>query len=178
MSAGAALERDSAEHRQAIADCAAAIRTVARSDWDRRPAERKWSPAEIAEHLAIAYEPPLSELNGGPGFRMVVPWWKRPLLRWTVLPGIRRGRFPSGAPAPREIRPASGSADPEQAAARLSEQAERFLGALEASCRERTVRLTHAYFGKIGARDVVRLLTSHARHHGRQLSPPISTAPR
>jgi len=30
--------------------------------------------------------------------------------------------------------------------------------------------LTHAYFGKLSAVDAVRLLTSHANHHRRQLS--------
>ncbi len=172
MSEAQALARAAAEHRQAIAECAATIRAVARADWDRRPGERKWSPAEIAEHLAITYEPPLSELAGGPGYRVVVPWWKRRLLRWTVLPRIRRGRFPSDVPAPRESRPAAGSADPELAARRLAEQAEKFLERLEVSCRERPVRLTHAYLGKLAARDALGLLTAHARHHRRQLPPP------
>jgi hypothetical protein len=165
-----ALARASAEHRRAVADCSSAIRSLEPGQWREPARPGGWTRAEIAEHLAIAYGPPLSELSGGPGFAVRLPWWKWRLLRWKVLPSIRRGGFPKGAPAPREIRPASSSEDPDRAARRLAEQAEVFLQRLEASCRERPVRLTHAYFGKLSAVDVVRLLTSHAHHHRRQLS--------
>ena len=45
------------DHRQAVATCAAAIRSVSAADWERPPAEKKWTPAQIAEHLAVAYDP-------------------------------------------------------------------------------------------------------------------------
>jgi hypothetical protein len=94
------------------------------------------------------------------------------LVRWKALPLIRRGGFPKGAPAPREIRPVSTSADPERAARRLADQAEAFLDRIASASRERRVRLTHAYFGKLSAHDVLTLLTSHAHHHRRQISGP------
>ncbi len=170
MSRAEALAPAVAEHRRAVADCVAAIREVAPDDWREPARPGGWTRAEIAEHLAMSYAPPLSELAGGPGFAVRLPGWKRQLLRWVVLPKIRRGGFPKGAPAPREVRPASASPDPERAALRLSEQAQSFLERLDTACRERAVRLTHAYFGKLSAVDAVRLLTSHANHHRRQLS--------
>jgi hypothetical protein len=166
----AALARASAEHGQAIADCLSAIRGVETARWNEPARPGGWTRAEIAEHLAIAYGPPLSELDGGAGFAVRLPWWKRRLVRWKALPLIRRGGFPKGAPAPREIRPVATSADPEQAARRLADQAEAFLDRIASASRERRVRLTHAYFGKLSAHDVLTLLTSHAHHHRRQIS--------
>ena len=157
------------EHRKAVDECAAAILRIDRASWTEAARPGGWSRAEIAEHLAIAYDPPLSELSGGPGFRVRLPWWKRRYLRWKVLPLILRGGFPARAPAPREIRPSSALSEPEPAARRLREQAERFLGRLAASCEAGDVRLTHAYFGKLSARELTTLLTSHVRHHRRQL---------
>lgn len=170
MSRAPALASAIEEHRKAVADCVAAIRALAPDDWGQPARPGGWTRAEIAEHLAISYGPPLAELSGGPGFAIRLPWWKRQALRWTVLPKILRGGFPKGAPAPREIRPASTSPDPETAALRLFERAAVFLERLEDAGRQRSLRLTHAYFGRLTAVDAVRILTSHAHHHRRQLS--------
>ena len=60
-------------------------------------AEGKWTPAQIVQHLILGYEAGLRELDGGVGLTVVVPWWKRIALRWTILPRILAGRFPAGA---------------------------------------------------------------------------------
>ena len=157
-------------HREAVANCAGTIHGVDRAIWTTPASAGKWSPQQIAEHLAIAYDPPLSELSGGPGFALRLSWWKRRLARWRFLPGILRGRFPEGAPAPREIRPAGGSADPEEAALRLSARAGLFERRLSEACAAGPVRLTHAYFGKLDATQILKLLSAHADHHRKQLS--------
>jgi uncharacterized damage-inducible protein DinB len=159
-------------HRAAVAECVAAFAAVPNDVWNRPLGAGRWSPAEIAEHLAIAYEPPLSELSGGSGFAIRVPWWKRRALRWAFLPGILNGGFPAGAPAPREIRPKRAAASPEEASRSLSDNAERFLATLAEARTERRVRLTHPYFGKLRPAQTVMLLTSHALHHRRQLPGP------
>jgi hypothetical protein len=176
MSAAEKLEGAAREHRETVGACAATIRAVSLADWTAAGAEGKWTPAQIAEHLRIAYDPPLSELAGGAGFAVRLPWWKRRLLRWKALPGILRGGFPTGAPAPREIRPAGQSESPEEAARRLAERSEVFLARLDEAARTRTVRLTHPYFGKLSALETVKLLTSHARHHRAQFpEPPLES---
>jgi hypothetical protein len=172
------LAHVSDEHRRAIGDCAESIRSVSLRDWTVACAEGKWSPAQIAEHLRMAYDPPLAELGGGAGFALRLPWWKRRLLRWKALPLILRGGFPKGAPAPREIRPTSHSATPDEAASLLPRAAEEFLRELAETARRRPVRLTHPYFGGLTALETVTLLTSHARHHQSQLPGQTRDNPR
>ncbi len=159
-------------HRAAVAECVAAVAAVPADAWTRPLAPGKWSPAEVAEHLAISYDPPLAELSGGLSFRIRVPWWKRRALRWAMLPGILNGGFPAGAPAPREIRPRHTESSPEEASRRLAANADRFLESLTEARAARRVRLTHPYFGKLRPAQTVMLLTSHALHHRRQLPAP------
>lgn len=169
MSARSGLEQATADHRAAIEEVARTIKSLDPGAWAVPRQPGKWSPAEIAEHLVISYEPPLAELDGGPGYAVPVPWWKRVVLRWKVLPQIlEHGQFPRGAPAPREARPKSGAASPEEAVRRLRENAGRFEEKLCQAHAARSVRLTHAYFGKLTAPQILKLLAVHARHHRAQ----------
>jgi hypothetical protein len=168
VSGAASLEGAVAEHREAVAGCAATIRAVSPELWSRSPTADKWSPAEIAEHLAIAYEPALAELDGGSGMRILLPWWQRQALRWLVLPGILRGGFPRRAPAPRELRPRGEAAGPDEAARRLSDRAEAFLNRLARAEASGPATITHAYFGRLSGLQAVKVLTSHANHHRKQ----------
>jgi uncharacterized damage-inducible protein DinB len=172
------LERAAQRHREAVESCAATIRAVPVAAWTRERAAGKWTPAQIAEHLRIAYEPLLSEVGGGAGMAVRLPWWKRRLVRWRFLPLILRGGFPKNAPAPREIRPTGHSASPEEAARRLSESAAQFLDRLGEAALGGPVRLTHPYFGGLSALQTLGLLTSHARHHQSQLPAEARDNPR
>jgi hypothetical protein len=161
-----------ADHRSAVESAADALRRVELSAWKVPVRPGKWTPAEIAHHLALAYEPPMSELSGGPGYALRIPWWKRQLLRWKFLGGIvRRGEFPSGAPAPREIRPGTDTLDQPAAIARLREAAALFERRLAEARAQRRVRLKHAYFGRLTPRQALKLLAAHAYHHEKQLPP-------
>jgi uncharacterized damage-inducible protein DinB len=171
MSEELGFEQAAADHRGAIEDVVRAVESLDASLWAiaRRPG--KWSPAEIAQHLVLAYEPPLAELEGGAGYAVRLPWWKRAVLRWRVLPQIlEQGKFPRGAPAPREARPKGGLASPEEAVRRLRESAVRFELRLSEAHAARQVRLTHSYLGKLTAPQILRLLAVHARHHGAQFA--------
>jgi hypothetical protein len=101
--------------------------------------------------------------------RVVVPWWKRRLLRWKFLAKILRGTFPPGVPAPREIRPATASPTPEEGARRLREHAESFLERFAQAHRRGRARVTHPYLGPLKGVVALRFLTSHVHHHRRQL---------
>jgi len=163
-----AFERAAADHRDAIETVIRSVAAIDTGRWRQSARPGKWSAAEIAHHLILAYEPPLSELSGGAGFAVRLPWWKRRLLRWRVLPGLLAGTFPPGAPAPKEIRPRGEAPGPEEAVARLRESARHFEARLAEAHAIGTVRLTHAYFGKLNAPQTLKLLAVHAKHHAGQ----------
>ena len=176
MSRRVGFEQAAADHRAAIEEVARVVERQDPASWTRAPRPEKWSPSEIAQHLILSYGPPLAELSGGAGFAVRVPWWKRAFLRWKVLPKLLGGEFPRGAPAPREIRPKAGAADPAGAAHELRESAERFTSRLAQAEGARRVRLTHPYFGKLTAPQLLKLLAVHAGHHRAQF-PPGPPAP-
>ncbi len=157
------------EHRRVVDECAAMIREVAGADWASVRDPKKWSPAQIAEHLAVSYDPLLSELEGGAGMRMVVPWWKRRILRWKFLPSILAGTFPRGVPAPREVRPTSTAPTPGAGAQRLTERAGVFVDSFARAHAAGRARVTHPYLGTLEDTVALRFLTSHVRHHEKQL---------
>jgi len=164
------LEAALARHRDAVAAFLASAAASQPDAWTRPSAEGKWSPAQIAEHLSLAVEAVKRELNQGPSMRILLPAWKRFLLRRTVLPGLlSTGHFPPGVRAPREIRPTLPIATREEALRRLEGAASE----LETSCRQdprgETLRLSHPYFGTLRASDLIRILAWHALHHRAQL---------
>jgi hypothetical protein len=165
---GGALAAALAEHRAALAAFVERARRVPPAQWERPAAPGKWSAGEITEHLRLALEALDRELRGDSAMRRVLPWWKRILLRRTVLPRIlRTGRFPKGV-APREVRPSAPGIGQAEALRRLTEA----LGRFEAACGNRSAfgrRLTHPYFGGLALPRYYRLLALHTLHHREQL---------
>jgi len=158
------LDAVSGDHRAAIEAFARAVEAVDPDAWNVARAPGKWTPAEIAQHLILSYGPPLAELGGGPGFAIRVPWWKRAVLRWKVLPKIVHAEeFPKGAPAPRESRPTSGAASPEAAGLLVREGSAEFARRLREADAARPARLSHPYFGKLTAPEILKLMAVHAR---------------
>jgi uncharacterized damage-inducible protein DinB len=99
-----------------------------------------------------------------------LPPWQRWMLRRTILPGILAGKgFPPNARAPKETRPRDNLTDTREALRILAEEAESFARELTARASSERVRLTHAYFGAMSARQSLQLVTVHTRHHARQL---------
>ena len=154
-------------HTRAAAELIAAAERVPAERWLVPRADGKWSPAEVVEHLTLAYEVILRELEGGGGMQIRTKWWQRILLRFTMVPKILRGEgFPSGARAPRETRPSPPTLDQHAAIARF-----RDLGALveEKAATSDRKKLTHAYFGSASICDSMLLCARHIDHHRAQL---------
>ena len=158
-------------HATAAADLLAAAEGVSRDAWLAPRAEGKWSPAEVVEHLNLAYDAMLKDLAGGGGMKIRTKWWQRMLLRFTLVPKLLRGGpFPANARAPRETRPAIANPDQSAAIAGFRERSERFAGeASRAIASRRRVRLTHAYFGRASLAEGVLLCARHIQHHHKQL---------
>lgn len=154
-------------HARAAAEFAAAAERVPSERWLLPRAEGKWSPAEIVEHLTLAYEVLMREMDGGPPMRIKTKLWQRILLRMTMVPRILRGEgFPEGARSPRETRPPSGNPDQRAAVEKFRNTAAAF--ASKAAAAPRT-RITHAYFGKSAMPEALLFCARHAEHHLQQL---------
>jgi DinB superfamily len=160
-----------AEHSAALRELTLTSRRVPSDQWNQPVAAAKWTPAEIVSHLIESYRVLRGELAGAPGMQLRLGPMKRWLLRRTVLPRIlSTGNFPAGARAPRETRPGNSAPEREFALRTLNQEAEGFVTELSKQAKVRRVRLTHAYFGSMSARQSLQLATVHTRHHGRQMA--------
>ena len=172
MSRRIGFARAAADHRAAIEEVARILESHDPEFWTAPREPGKWSPAEIAQHLALSYEPALAELDGGRGYAVRLAWWTRTALRVFMVPRILAGKFPKGAPAPRESRPQDGASSPAEGARLLREKAALFESRLDEAHAARRARVTHPYFGKLTAPQILKVLAAHAAHHRDQLRPP------
>ena len=158
-------------HNTAAQELLSTAERVPAQKWLVPRAEGKWSPAEVVEHLNLAYDVFMRELGGEPGMQIRTKLWQRVLLKVTMVPRILAGRgFPVGARAPRETRPALTSTDQGAAIAAFRDRAGRFeVAAAEAQSGRPRTRLTHAYFGRMSLRDSVLICARHIQHHQKQL---------
>jgi hypothetical protein len=159
-------------HTRAVADFADAAERIPAAQWREPRAVGKWSPAELVEHLTLAYDVLQQELEGGPGMRIRTKPWLQVVLRWTIARRILGGGpFPKRSPAPRELRPALPEHGQDVAIAGFRERARRFASTTEALVGSgREVRLTHPYFGRAPLPESVLMCLRHVEHHRRQLA--------
>lgn len=160
---GAALEA----HHEAVRAFLTAARAVAPAEWDRPRAEGKWSAAQVAEHIALAYESGCDALEGrstGP----VPPRLLRPVLRTLFLrPVLMLGRFPMRSKSPPVLQPTASPADASSLLHRLEAAATAFEDGAAASPSD---RIDHPAFGRLALVDFIRLQEIHTTHHRSQLT--------
>lgn len=157
-------------HHQAVEAFLAAAREVPAAGWAQPRAAGKWSPGQVAEHLALAYEINRLVLHGeAPGG--AAPRLLRPLFRTLGLnPVLRRGRFFPGSKTLEAFRPGASPAPAPALLERLRTAADAF---------ERDARATgaptidHPFFGRLALVDFVLLQEIHTRHHRGQLGPGV-----
>jgi hypothetical protein len=158
-------------HRAALEQFVATARQLPPTSWTWPLGDGKWSPAEISSHLIASYRIMRSELAGGQGMALRLRPLRRWILRHTILPRILRGgAFPPGARAPRETRPSPDLAALPGALETLTREANALMEELTSRASHGRVRLTHAYFGPMSARQSLQLMAVHTRHHARQLA--------
>ena len=160
-----------AHHSAAVEEFLRAAHEVEPVRWLQPSAPGKWSPVEITSHLIQSYHTLRSELAGGPGMEIRLGPLRRWVLRRTVLPRIlSTGIFPAGARAPRETRPREIQPDRKMALQALSTESDAMVQELSDRMRSGRVGLTHAYFGRMSARQGLTLAIVHTRHHARQVA--------
>ncbi len=153
-----------AEHEAAIEACIAASRRVPDTQWNLAYAEGKWSPAQHVDHVGLSYQMVIDALSGNPP-KARLGRVRQFVLRTFVLPKILRTNvFREGVPAPREMRPPREPQDRAAVEERLRSRAAKCIEVVLASNRP-GVRVQHPYFGPLRLLDMLRLGTSHARHH-------------
>lgn len=156
------------EHVASVEEFTARAESVADELWPAAAAPGKWSPAQVAEHIALSYEAILRDLSGGPAMRLRASWWQRALLRQFLLPRIlSSGRIPLAATAPREARPGAESLERPNLLRRVREGARLVDDAMRSSRGAACV--THPYFGTLRGGEILRFCAIHTRHHAPQL---------
>jgi len=162
------------EHRTALAALLDAVETLRDADWNAPWGPGKWTRAQVAEHLALAYEAAIREITSGEAMRVKVPPLRQKILRWLVLPHILFHRsIPGRVRSPREIRPGDETPPRTEALARLRDLGERFEQEMERGYRNGTAGLTHPFFGQIGPVRGMRFMAVHLEHHTRQIKPRV-----
>jgi hypothetical protein len=166
------LESRIADNRTAVDEFIAAARALDLSTWSAPRAEGAWSPAQIAEHLAIVYEYNRTVATGtaaSPIPRLIRPLVQR-LARGIVVDStLKAGRFTRKGRAPSLFQPSAAPPASTQVLARLDAA----VRGLEADLRSRHPAarhtIAHPIFGTIATVDWMRLQAIHARHHRAQL---------
>jgi hypothetical protein len=168
---GARWDEAAEEHRAALAAFLDLAEQLREDEWRAPWAPGKWTRAEIAEHLALAYEAAIREIHTGVGFRLRATGLRQRLLRWIFLPHILFHRsLPVRVGAPRETRPAEVTAPRAQVLRRLRELGERYEAEMERAIERGGGHLTHPYFGKLPPIKAMRFIAVHIEHHTRQIA--------
>lgn len=136
--------------------------------WTTPRAPGKWSPSQLAEHVARSYESGANAARGLPSGFPTLPFFLRPLARRFLFDRVvRTGRFPK-ARTNAAMDPKRGPESPQEARQRLYAALAAFSGACsEAAASGDT--MTSGTFGTIPVADYVRFMTAHTRHHRLQL---------
>jgi hypothetical protein len=164
------LETAMADNRAAVEEFVAAARRVDAARWATPRGEHQWSPAQIAEHLAIVYEYNRKVVKGEAG--RGAPRFLQPLARWFIVDRtLKAGRFTRKGRAPAMFQPvAKTTPTPSEVLERLTAAV---IG-LEADIRSGHPAgrhtIAHPFFGRLRTTDWMTLQAIHARHHRSQLT--------
>lgn len=162
----AAIEK----HRAVIADYLQTAFRIDEQVWGLPVAAEKWTPAQITDHLILAYQVTLEQIRGGQGLKIQYGFLLRQVLRLAILPKIYRTReLPRGAKAPEEILPKDLKMPRETALERLKEVSGEFENEILSRRNDKNLRLTHHVFGAIKPLKGIDFIAIHTEHHTRQL---------
>jgi hypothetical protein len=161
------------EHREALAAFLDAAEQLRDEAWRAPWGPGKWTRAQVAEHLSLAYEAAIREILTGERLRVRTSGARQRILRWVFLPHILFHRsLPLRVVSPRETRPPEVAATRAQGLRRLRELGERYEMEMERAIEKGGGHLTHPYFGTIPPVKAMRFMAVHIEHHTRQIAAP------
>jgi len=164
------LETRIADNRAAVAEFVVTARSIDPARWNAPRAGGGWSPAQIAQHVALVYEYSRDLVMGKPR-RGSLPRFLRPLLRRIVVDStLKAGRFTRKGRAPAMFQPSPAAPSAGEGIARLEAALASFEAAIRSGHPEGRHYVTHPYFGRIPTGDYVRFQAIHTRHHLAQLT--------
>lgn len=158
------------EHDAALRAYLACARHLSEARWEVPWRAGRWTPAQITEHLTLAYDALVGELRDGRVMAPRLSPWRQTVSRWIVLPHILFHRsFPLRAPAPRELRPVGTRGPKAVAVDALASAGDRFGAEMETAVHGGGGWLTHPYFGRVDPVRAMRFVAVHLEHHRRQV---------
>jgi hypothetical protein len=166
------LETRISDNRAAIDEFIAAARAIDAAVWAAPRAERVWTPAQVAEHLAIVYEYNRTVATGSapsPIPRLVRPLIQRIARAIVVDSTLKAGRFTRKGRAPAMFQPSAAPPASAVVLARLEAAVSGFERDLRSRHPEARRAIAHPIFGTLPTTDWIRLQAIHARHHRAQL---------
>jgi DinB family protein len=154
------------DYRTAVDEFLSTARAIPPDRWVTPRAPGAWTPAQIAEHIAITLEYSRALANGSPTGGSA-PRFLRPLIRRFVVDStLRAGRFTRKGRSPKVFQPSASPASQPEILLRIEGAGAGFESDLRRAGR---AELDHPYFGRVPAVDYVKLQAIHTRHHRRQL---------
>ena len=134
--------------------------------WTTPRAPGKWSPSQIAEHVARALEESGKNIKGEPTAFPNLPALVRPLIRGLFFNRVlKKNAFIKGR-TNRAMNPVAGPPTPADGRMRL----QRAHDAFERACRESPPRFVHSVFGDVSTAEYARFQALHTLHHAKQIS--------
>jgi Protein of unknown function (DUF1569) len=155
-------------NREALARFMAVVTSLSRVEWEQPVAPGKWSPGQIAEHLALTYEVARQVLHGTSSIR-ALPAFFRPLARFVLRRAVKKGKFPRGGRAVKGFIPGEGPGDRDVILQRLTAAVDMFVRDYEAASRAGRTTFQHPAFGNLSLRDYALFNDLHTRHHTAQI---------
>ena len=152
-----------ADARSAYADFTTALGRVPAARWIVPRALGKWSPGQVAEHIAISLELADRVVRGLP-LKSALPGVMRWVLRqFYVKPTLRNNAMKPGKTVS-QFQP-SATPDFEPTMKRLDAAMMNFQGACVEAARAGKTAVEHPAFGTLSLVDYARLQVIHLRHH-------------
>jgi hypothetical protein len=163
------LETAIADNRIAVDEFIAKARAIDPAAWTASRGEGRWSPAQIAEHLAIVYEYNRKVVTGTAG--KGAPGFLKPFARWFIVDRtLKAGRFTRKGRAPAIFQPSATPGPAAEVLGRLTKAVSGFESDIRSGHPEGRHRVRHPFFGPLPTIDYLRLQAIHARHHRSQLT--------